>query len=329
MPSRGRPPIGSHNFPSLQSVWYSAEILWPARSLSMRQERYSLIIANRSTGTMRQLTISVRSVLMGVAVAALIPVTSATLARRSSHIEVAQLRLLNARLEVENASYRATATDLSEDMKLLTGAMSELSGRAKIDSSMLRSMQRLPDRADTESALTAGFVVQPSIFTHLRSLLGSLDDRLERVRRGVAYREALAEVMPIGWPADGWISGTYGYRKDPFTGERDFHPAVDISAEKGRPVYATATGRVFSAKRNGAYGNLVEIDHGFDLTTRYGHLGEFEVSVGDTVQRGDVIGYIGDTGRATGYHVHYEIWSADRTIDPMRLLSQTSTSSAN
>ena len=109
----------------------------------------------------------------------------------------------------------------------------------------------------------------------------------------------------------------------------DFHPAVDISTQKGRPVYATATGRVFSAGRNGHYGNLVEIDHGFDLTTRYGHLSDFAVVVGDTVQRGEVIGYVGATGRATGYHVHYEVWSAGRSIDPRRLLAQSRTTSAN
>ncbi len=79
----------------------------------------------------------------------------------------------------------------------------------------------------------------------------------------------------------------------------------------------------------GNYGNLVEVDHGFDLTTRYGHLAEFAVSVGDTVQRGDVIGYVGATGRATGYHVHYEVRTANRTIDPMRLIARSDTASAN
>ena len=136
------------------------------------------------------------------------------------------------------------------------------------------------------------------------------------VKRGVAYREALASATPVIWPADGWSSGTYGYRTDPFTGERDFHPAVDISSQKGRPVYATATGRIFAAGRNGAYGNLVEIDHGFGLITRYGHLSEFAVAEGDTVQRGDVIGYVGNSGRSTGYHLHYEVHVDGKAVDP-------------
>ncbi len=247
----------------------------------------------------------------------------------TANTEIERLQLLRAQLEVENSNYRAAASDLSAHMASLTSAMSELSGRAEIDPSMLRSMERLPDATHAESPLGAGSKVTLRTFDRLTTLLDSLDDRLDLIRRGVAYREALASATPIIWPADGWISGVYGYREDPFTGERDFHPAVDISTQLGQPVYATATGRIFSAERNGNYGNLVEIDHGFDLTTRYGHLAEFAVGVGDTVQRGDVIGYVGATGRATGYHVHYEVWSANRTLNPMRLLAQSRAATAN
>ena len=108
-----------------------------------------------------------------------------------------------------------------------------------------------------------------------------------------------------------------------------FHHAIDISTAEGQPVYATASGLVLSAARNGHYGNLVEIDHGFGLRTRYGHLAGFSVGLGDTVQRGDIIGSVGATGRATGYHVHYEIWSDDRTVNPMRLLKRSRQISAN
>ncbi len=267
----------------------------------------------------------------GLMTAAIVAVTGALLifALWSANTEIGRLRLISAQLEVENSTYRVAASELSERMISLSSEMSELSGRSEVDPSMLRSMARLPSATRVESALGVGLTMAFDTFEQLDDLLNSLDSRLELVRRGVAYREALAAATPVIWPADGWISGTYGYRQDPFTGERDFHPAVDISTQKGRPVYATATGRVLSAQRNGNYGNLVEIDHGFDLTTRYGHLAEFTVSVGDTVQRGDVIGYVGATGRATGYHVHYEVRTANRTIDPMRLIARSDTASAN
>ena len=295
----------------------------------MLPKQYSLIIANRASGALRQLTIPVRPALTALAIAVAIPSGLIIHSQWSATTEIGRLKLLNARLEVENSSYRAAGNELSDQMASLSGAMSELAARAETDPSMMRSMEALPGPSQTNTAFGSASAVAPDTFDRLHGLLGSLDDRLKIVRRGVAYREALSAATPMIRPADGWISGRYGYREDPFTGERDFHAAVDISTQKGQPVYATATGRVFSAERSGNYGKLVEIDHGFDLTTRYGHLEEFAVAVGDTVQRGDVIGYVGATGRATGYHVHYEIWSADRTIDPMRLWAQPSTASAN
>ena len=290
----------------------------------MHAKRYAVMIVVRAGAAVRRV-LAGRGMVVALGVVSVLAIH----AQWTANTEIERLQLRSAQLEVENSNYRTAASDLSERMVSLTGAMSELSGRAEIDPSMLRSMARLPDATRAESPLGAGSTVTLRTFDRLTGILDSLDDRLSLIRRGVAYREALAAATPIIWPADGWISGVYGYREDPFTGKRDFHPAVDISTQQGRPVYATATGRVFSAERNGNYGNLVEIDHGFDLTTRYGHLAEFAVGVGDTVQRGDVIGYVGATGRATGYHVHYEVWSANRTLNPMRLLAQSRAATAN
>ena len=191
------------------------------------------------------------------------------------------------------------------------------------------SVERLPAALAASLRPKASVPVATQTFGHLGHLLDSLNRELQVVRRGVALREAFAEAIPTLWPADGWVSAGYGYRRDPFTGARDHHPAIDISTRPGEPVYATAAGLVASAKRNGAYGNLVEISHGFELITRYGHLSTFAVRPGDTVQRGDVIGYAGATGRATGNHVHYEVWVNGRTINPLRLISPTDTLAAN
>jgi murein DD-endopeptidase MepM/ murein hydrolase activator NlpD len=113
-----------------------------------------------------------------------------------------------------------------------------------------------------------------------------------------------------------------GYRTDPVNGESgDFHPGLDIAGDRGQPVYATAAGEVTFSGRHGNYGNLIVIDHGYGLETRYGHLQGFSVGKGDQVKRGDVIGRVGSTGRATGNHLHYEVLANGTLLNPLRLLT--------
>src|SRR5438876_5359672 len=109
-------------------------------------------------------------------------------------------------------------------------------------------------------------------FGVLRDLLHGLESRLRYVRRDVERREALASATPSIWPAHGWLTGTFGGRSDPFTGEPGFHQGIDISTEKGQPVFATADGVIESASYSGDYGNFIVLTHGFGLSTRYGPL---------------------------------------------------------
>ena len=118
------------------------------------------------------------------------------------------------------------------------------------------------------------------------------------------------------------MTDSFGGRTDPFTGEQGFHQGIDISADKGNPVYATADATVDSASYTGDYGNLVVLRHAFGLLTRYGHLSKFVVQAGQAVKRGEVIGYVGATGRATGSHLHYEIVANGKLINPLQLLTQ-------
>jgi murein DD-endopeptidase MepM/ murein hydrolase activator NlpD len=136
----------------------------------------------------------------------------------------------------------------------------------------------------------------------------------------VERRQVLAAATPSIWPVAGWLSSAYGSRRDPFTGGPNFHPGLDISANYGEQVFATADGTISTAAANGAYGNMVSIDHGFGITTRYAHLSRFAVQNGQQVARGDVIGYVGSSGRSTSPHLHYEIWMNGRLMNPLRLL---------
>ena len=296
----------------------------------MIRRRYAFIVADRATGATRRFTMSVGLALLLMTVAVGAPLGWVYHAGWDAHAELVRLRLSNARLEIENAGYRATATNLVANIASLQTVINDLAARTPLDVMRVRaSVERLPAAVAASLRPNASVPVAGQTFGNLRHLLDSLNRELQVVRRGVARREALVEATPSLWPVDGWVSAGYGYRRDPFTGGRDHHPAIDISTRPGEPVYATATGLVVEAKRNGAYGNLVEINHGFGLVTRYGHLSTFAVEPGETVERGALIGRAGATGRATGNHVHYEIWVNGRTINPLRLISPTDTLAAN
>jgi len=127
--------------------------------------------------------------------------------------------------------------------------------------------------------------------------------------------------LPMMWAHLGKINNEYGFRRNPFGGRSyEFHSGMDIDGEKGDSVLAPANGIVTRAGWQGGYGNLIEIDHGNGLTTRYGHLSQGNVQIGETVQRGQLIGLVGSTGRSTGPHLHYELRLNDKPINPRRLL---------
>jgi murein DD-endopeptidase MepM/ murein hydrolase activator NlpD len=133
--------------------------------------------------------------------------------------------------------------------------------------------------------------------------------------------------VPVIWPVKGQINSGFGQRWDPFTKHMGFHTGLDISGKTGQPVYAPADGTVTWAKRMREYGNLLILEHKNGITTWYGHLSSFEVNVGDSVMRGDIIGKIGSTGMATGAHLHLEIRQNDVPIDPTKYILDTITAS--
>lgn len=126
---------------------------------------------------------------------------------------------------------------------------------------------------------------------------------------------------PSGKPAEkGWVSSYFGMRKDPFTGKRKMHKGIDVAGKSGTAVVATADGVVVRAERQSGYGKLLEIDHGYGITTRYGHNKTVTVKVGDIVKQGQVIAQMGSTGRSTGPHVHYEVLRNGKQLNPSKFL---------
>jgi len=301
----------------------------------MRARRYTIVIADRTSGVVRRVTVSLRPTLAIIAGVLVLPVLIGLGARWKSAADLDQLQEANALLQVENGSYRAATGELTTQIQSLEQVIDNLGERASIDPTQARAMAKLPaiikahatggnqkQNALVSSIASASLSTPEDTFGVLRTVLQSLENRLRYVRHDVEQREELAAATPSIWPAHGWITGTFGGRTDPFTHEQGFHQGLDISLEKGSPVYATADGTVESAAYSGDYGNLIVLKHGFGLTTRYGHLSGFAVKEGQAVKRGDVIGYVGATGRATGPHLHYEILTNGQLLNPLQLLTQ-------
>jgi murein DD-endopeptidase MepM/ murein hydrolase activator NlpD len=296
-------------------------------------KRYTLVLADRETGVVRRFTIRLRTVLVSTLGVLALPVLVGLGAKWSAVWEIDSLRQSIVSLEQENSSYRAATEALTGQIVSLQSAVTELGAKASIDPATAKAIDKLPgvlrNRAiggttnpgSPLALFTPGVNSLEDTFGVMRDLLQGMETRLSVVRQSVERRQALANATPTLWPVFGWLSGSYGQRTDPFTGDSGFHRGLDISADRGQPVFATASGKVLAASYAGDYGNLVVIDHGFGLTTRYGHLSKFNVRSGARVSRGDVIGFVGATGRATGPHLHYEVLANGQLLNPLRLLT--------
>ena len=168
----------------------------------------------------------------------------------------------------------------------------------------------------------------PELTAMIGRLEAQLDDREQQLRLldKLASRQKLEEEMfvegrPITW---GWLSSKYGYRSDPFNGKRTWHDGVDLAGKEGSDIISVAGGVVTWAGDRYGYGNLVEIDHGDGLVTRYGHCKTIQVEVGDVVQKGQVVALMGSTGRSTGPHVHFEVLHNGRSKDPVKYIARSS-----
>jgi murein DD-endopeptidase MepM/ murein hydrolase activator NlpD len=299
----------------------------------MFARRYTVVIADRSTGVVRRLTISLRTALTSVVAVLAMPVLIGLGARWSAVTEIEQLRATNATLDVENGNFRANTGELTAQIQSLESVIEDLGERFALDPEQAQALQKLPavvraraaggtaqPNAPVSSILSTSLTTPEDTFGVLRALLQALEGRLTYVQRDVERQEALVGAHPSIWPTYGWLTGRFGGRPDPFTGERAFHQGLDISTAKGQPVYATANGTIESAARGGEYGNLIVVRHDFGLSTRYGHLSKFNVRPGQSVKRGDVIGFVGSTGRSTGAHLHYEVLANGKLINPLPLL---------
>ncbi len=227
-----------------------------------------------------------------------------------------QLQATSYDLSKENDTFRLAARQLSEKLAALDVTSTKLQILSGLDEEGLGGVGGPSAYENPLLSLdTQGLRIH---FSSLERKSISLEAQFRQLQDVYNTRSILLAATPALVPVRGYPSGGFGYRIDPFSGERDFHPGIDISAPRGNKVSATADGVVINAGRKFSYGNLVTLEHKFGISTRYGHLDRYSVEVGQKVKKGDIIGYVGSTGRATGPHLHYEVRLNGQPLNPLR-----------
>ena len=293
----------------------------------MANEFYTLIVVPHAKARFRKVQVSVRLIKWvagGLGSLALI-VMGVLVHYSRIAFEVHELRRLrteNTELRERTAAYEQNAGKLQSKLEQLQGIVNKLGVMAGLE-------QSLPSGATPPSAGVGGPTgaidtdTPPLGASSLLSMdkeLTTLTTRSEQLEAFYRDQSTLLASTPSVWPVRGYLSASFGNRADPFTGQRDFHPGIDVSTPIGTRVVAPADGLVVSCAERGAYGNSLIIDHGFGIVTRYGHLSGYNVKPGARVRRGDVIGFVGNTGRSTGPHLHYEVWVRDQAQNPVHYI---------
>lgn len=224
---------------------------------------------------------------------------SAEQLKQQMAIEIASLQMAKA---------RQAATFSEEKEELLATAVTELNDRTNNIKEIIDTLGIKVTKSSHAKRDSGGPFIALKEKEH-DQLLFKADKYLETIR-----------YTPLGRPVTGQISSGFGTRLDPMNGEGAHHTGIDFRGKRGEKVFATGAGVVIQANRNGNYGNFVMIDHGNGYTSSFAHLERFMVKKGDRVERGQVIGKIGSSGRTTGAHLHYEVCLKKTPINPARLM---------
>lgn len=159
-------------------------------------------------------------------------------------------------------------------------------------------------------------------FNEMEYVLKDREEKLTAMESMLINRTLQEETSPAGKPSlGGYLSSLFGYRTDPMSGKKEFHEGLDFSGKVGTPVVAVAAGIVTWTGKHPGYGNLIEISHGNGYVTRYAHNNKNLVNIGEKVKKGEVIATMGNTGRSTGTHVHFEVIRNGQHVDPKKYLS--------
>ena len=290
----------------------------------MANEFYTLIVVPHAKAKFRKFQVSVRMTkwVLGSLVVLAVALVGIVVHYTWINVEVAAL----SRLRGENLALAAKARAYEENAGRLQTRVLTLQNMVTKLGLMAGVEERLPESGlggvggVSRLDATAPSLDIAASLQDMDQTISSLTRKSSRLQAIFEDQAVLLASTPSIWPVRGYFSDKFGNRKDPFTGMPDFHPGIDVSTPRGTKVLAPADGVVTYRGGRGAYGNTIVIDHGFGIVTRYAHLEAYEVRPGQRVQRGDVIGFVGSSGRSTAPHLHYEVWVDDQLQNPIKFI---------
>jgi murein DD-endopeptidase MepM/ murein hydrolase activator NlpD len=236
-----------------------------------------------------------------------------------------QLQNENTSLKIKTKDLQVSTTKLSSKINDLETLSEKITKVIENDPvfSQSKKLNIKPEGGSRTDLTTAQLMGNSDLSTNVESLrdrADGLENQYNLLDQLVDKRLVMDAVTPNIWPIRGLIGSQYGNRLDPFENGPEMHRGIDIVAPVGSPVKAPAAGIVKVAQRESDYGNLIVIDHGNGLTTRYGHLSGYAIHLGQKVTKGQLIGWVGMTGRTTGPHLHYEVRMNDKPMNPRSYL---------
>jgi murein DD-endopeptidase MepM/ murein hydrolase activator NlpD len=290
------------------------------------KNRFLTVLVLRHAGPrLRKLRVSYPFVAVLVLLACALALTALYAPRlllqvRSQSVTLERLEQENDRLRVERDEFEGALAEVAERLDAFEAQAGRLAEELGVTDS--------PATAGGAGGGSASAVPRQRFWFEdemhgLESRTAKLDSSFDQL--GEAFRERMSQLAatPNMMPVEGWFSHGYGWRKDPITGERDFHRGIDIVAPAGTEIRAPADGVVARAGRFPQLGRSIDIAHGYGYVTRYAHMSEIVVKPGDRVRRGDTIGLVGSTGRSTGPHLHYEVFRDGRRVNPWKYLGRS------
>lgn len=298
--------------------------------MGRRQKTYTLIIAPNTPHRVKQFRISltqIYTVLFSVAVVSFLSVFAFfrymdTTTKLSSF---EQLIFSHNRLKEENLQYKERTLQLAEklaNLEIVAKNISRLTG-IELDSPSTGGIGGFTgDRSGAKDRLS----LKPDLLDNLNQKSKNLETQVLVLKDNALEQNLFLSSMPTAWPVRGYLGSAFGFRPDPVSGHREFHEGLDICAPIGTQVQAPADGVVVFAGAQRGYGYTIVISHKYGITTRYAHLSAFNIKVGQRTKKHDIIGYIGNTGRTTGPHLHFEVLIENRPVNPARFLTENSDS---